>query len=59
MQKGILFNNLPDVPKKGQLKRLIFQALDEEWLIEAIKRHNIEVPNSCIEMIKGSGRAEE
>ena len=59
MQKGILFNNLPDVPKKGQLKRLIFQALDEEWLIEAIKRHNIEVPNSFIEMIKGSGRAEE
>lgn len=59
MQKGILFENLPDIPKKGQLKRLILQAPNEEFLIAAIERHNLQVPDSFIEMIKGSGRAEE
>jgi len=55
MLRRDLLENLPNVPKRGLLRRLILQAPEnnfKDWLTDAILREDIVVPIEFWDMIE-------
>ena len=51
VNKEKLLNDIPNVPHKGLLKRLILQAPNVDWLNNAIEENNLIIPKSYWEEI--------